>query len=529
MKNILLLIISILITFNSIAQAPFKTGINFPFRSPETTHLNDFLDRLSESGTPIMRQMTYADVYWKNVEPTNDNWNFTRTDSAFFNSVNIKPIGQLFSIMGHNDTVGIQVPWRSCSNPTICYWNPTTDSIDTKDYINTVIGRYKAVTNYWEITNEFENVTPPKGLHLLQKKHFLQYCYNWVKEADSSAHVLLPGMLGTYGYPISFSYDWLKTYLSIGGGSTFDIFNYHDYNSWWTLPEHLDTFKHILDSFGLTNKPIWITESSISSVNGSPITPSYSSPDQQAADVWRRICLLWAGGADVAFWHSQWSSADMSGWGEFGILTNNGIKKKSFHAYRLLIDKVSNFTTITPLNYGIVNNDNTSGGNGAWAIEFNVNGNKKWLLWSPDNQPYTLTNLSSSMLTATHVVPSIISPSGDSVVFQIDTLLTTSGNYTFNNLTSLPILIEEYTPVGINELKDNTHFNLYPNPASDYIYLKNINLKKVQLFNINGSEITDKTKILSKNDNINTIYIGELPKGLYIIKTETNSFIFDKK
>ncbi len=220
MKLICSLSLAILLNLNGFAQAPFKTGINFPFRSPETTHLNEFLDRLSESGTPIMRQMTYADVYWKNVEQTNDNWDFTRTDSAYFNTVNIKPIGQLFSIMGHNDTVGIQVPWRSCSNPTICFWNPAIDSVDTKDYIATVINRYKNVTNYWEITNEFENVTPPKGLHLMQKKNFLQYCYNWIKIADSSAHVLLPGMLGTYGYPISLSYDWLKTYLSVGGGNT---------------------------------------------------------------------------------------------------------------------------------------------------------------------------------------------------------------------------------------------------------------------------------------------------------------------
>ncbi|MDC0230857.1 hypothetical protein OAK19_02740 [Aureispira] len=68
MKKVLLFSLVILLELSSFAQAPFKTGINFPFRSPETTHLNYFLDRLSESGAPIMRQMTYADVYWKNVE-----------------------------------------------------------------------------------------------------------------------------------------------------------------------------------------------------------------------------------------------------------------------------------------------------------------------------------------------------------------------------------------------------------------------------------------------------------------------------
>ena len=73
MKKIFLFSLAMLLELSIYAQAPFIKGINFPFRSPETTHLNDFLDRLSKSGAPIMRQKTYADVYWKNIEQMNRN------------------------------------------------------------------------------------------------------------------------------------------------------------------------------------------------------------------------------------------------------------------------------------------------------------------------------------------------------------------------------------------------------------------------------------------------------------------------
>lgn len=156
-------------------------------------------------------------------------------------------------------------------------------------------------------------------LNIAKQKEFLQLNYKWIKSADPQAKVILPGLLGTYSYPVSNSYTWLKNMLGAGAGSFFDVMNYHDYNSWWTLPAHYDSVKTILQNYGL-NKPMWITEIGISSMNVSPITPTYSSNDEQAADVWRRLCLLWAKGAEVVFWHRGWINGDLSGWGEFGII-----------------------------------------------------------------------------------------------------------------------------------------------------------------------------------------------------------------
>ena len=42
--------------------------------------------------------------------------------------------------------------------------------------------------------------------------------------------------------------SWLRDVLAAGGGAGFDVFNYHDYKSWWTLPTHYDQFRAILDA-----------------------------------------------------------------------------------------------------------------------------------------------------------------------------------------------------------------------------------------------------------------------------------------
>ncbi len=125
--------------------------------------------------------MTYADIHWKNLEPSDNMWNFTRIDSAFNNNYLLTPIGTLYSMMG-NDTIGFQTPWLACNLPLSCYSDPAGDSTFSKDYISTVINRYKNVTKYWEIGNEIEQTHPPQGLlNIAKQKEFLQLNYKWIK------------------------------------------------------------------------------------------------------------------------------------------------------------------------------------------------------------------------------------------------------------------------------------------------------------------------------------------------------------
>lgn len=73
------------------------------------------------------------------------------------------------------------------------------------------------------------------------------------------------------------------------------------------------------------------------------------------------------------------------------------------------------------------------------------------------------------------------------------------------------ILWELTTNVGLSENSSNDFFDLYPNPATDYIKIMN----KVQL---TGIEIYDSTGKLYIKSSLSVIDISGLTSGLYLIK-----------
>lgn len=433
------------------AAPPARIGLNFPFRSPETTNTETFLLWLADLGAPAMRQMTYNDVHWVQVEPTDNAFDYSRPDLVFSNAYNIRPVPTLYGISaGGNDTVGLQVPWLACTNVAPgCGWHALRDAAVTENYVTNTVARYRGVVKFWEVSNEMNTkTTRPMGLPVPDFAGFMQSNRVWIQAVDSNALVVLPGLLGTYGFPISESTNWLHQFLELGGGSTFDIANYHDYNSWWTLPTHFDMVRNTLAAHGLTNLPIWVTETGISSRTNSFLTPRYSSVDEQAADVWRRLALLFGKGAEFVVWHTLYSSGSPSGdgWDEFGVLDARGRKKKSWHSMKLAIQQLEGFVSASLLSSGVSNDDNTNGGAGAWAVKFTcADGVTRYVLWSPDNQSLTLTGLTANVYQTLRVVPTALSADLESATFTTNTISPSGGEYTFA-LTGIPIVVEALPP-----------------------------------------------------------------------------------
>jgi len=521
MKKIGLLLFASIIIFEAWAQSQIRLGINFPMSNPETANVSIYMKLVSESRAKIARQLTFGDVLWKTVEPTDNSWNFVYSDSVFLNYPSIDYIGNLYCI-SMKDTLGYQVPWKACkdvANPS-CKWLAARDSNDTKEYIQTVIKRYKNTIKYWEIGNEVENNSFPASFPPEQFVQFFKYNYRWIKSSDANAKILIPSFFGTYGLPLQSKYDWLRNFFKLGGGAYIDIIAYHDYNSWWTLPLHIDSIKSIRNSFGFQAKPIWLTESSISS-NITSITPSYASIDEQAADVWRRSCLAWSKEVELYNWHSLWSSAPPSTWQEFGLVDNTGKKKKSFHSYKLLAEKIINFTSVNLVSSGIVSDNNTNGGNGVWVIKFIVNGRNNYVMWSPNNQTYSIKPTQNSKFKIQNVVPSSLSTNGETATFQINSILVNAGNSYVFNLTSLPILVEEEDFISkIEQQTLNTIFEISPNPANNFIEIKNnspVSIK-INIFDLSGKIIyfdniqANESKNISTTGWLDGVYIYEINK-----------------
>lgn len=93
-------------------------AINFPFHRPEVASTATYLNWLSELGASAMRQMTYNDVHWNQVEPPDGAFSYAKPDQVFSNTHGIYPLPTLYGILaGPRDVYGLQVPWRACTNP----------------------------------------------------------------------------------------------------------------------------------------------------------------------------------------------------------------------------------------------------------------------------------------------------------------------------------------------------------------------------------------------------------------------------
>jgi alpha-tubulin suppressor-like RCC1 family protein len=103
-----------------------------------------------------------------------------------------------------------------------------------------------------------------------------------------------------------------------------------------------------------------------------------------------------------------------------------------------------------------------------------------------------------------------------------------------NNVGQLGIMsnIDSYVQVPVNcinlGLEDylTDYFVIFPNPASDYFYIKNLlnlDVKNISMFDMNGK----KVKNISSTNSI--IEINSIPKGVYILRIETLDNLYNYK
>jgi len=106
---------------------------------------------------------------------------------------------------------------------------------------------------------------------------------------------------------------------------------------------------------------------------------------------------------------------------------------------------------------------------------------------------------------------------------------------TVNNLVVLPNMNKAYTfyltptdgqdlTTGMNDLA-NREISVYPNPANEVLHIDGLGLQKLVMMNYNGQVVYESNNLL----NTNSINIGHLSKGIYVLKMETADGITVKK
>ncbi|HVU22691.1 MAG TPA: hypothetical protein VHE13_01110 [Opitutus sp.] len=373
------------------AMPPFRIGLNDGFIGNRTLSLPDELALFQQVGAAGLRHLGDGDVNWRTVQQPNGLFTADDTDTVVGSDLGFGFVPTFYGSASQNYYVPPGAPATSG-------WSEAEFGAQTTTYLQTVVTRYQAATHYWEIGNEMNTkTTPPAGFSAADYAAFLVFNRTAIRAADPGAQVLIAGTLGNYGYPFSGAYDWLRDVLDAGGAAGFDVFNFHDYKSWWALPAHYDEFRAILDDHGLQAMPIWVTETAqASAISSANLNPAYASVDGQAADVWRRFCVLFGKGAQIVFWHSFWANPDdTSGFHDTGLVTSaTGVRKKAWHAYRLLAGKLEGFASAALLATGVAVDDNVDGGTGIRVVRFPfADGTRRWVAWSPDHQNATLADL----------------------------------------------------------------------------------------------------------------------------------------
>jgi len=254
------------------------------------------IELVGEAGIKWVRE----EIGWYKVEPEQGQWDWTKHDQTF----------QLLEDNGIEPLVVLQRPpvWASSAPSEVTDFTEITryapaDIAEWENYVREVVGRYgygeggKAQVHYWEIWNE-----PPyllvvnDGVDKVEEYFtLLKTAYDTIKSVDPTAKVALSGLSSRIMFtdlnPDGKQYvnDLLS---SEGIGDYFDIFNIHLYGEHTTPEIGLGITKDLLAAYGLSDKPIWVTETN-------PVTGDVET-DAKVLPMWFADLIKY--GAEKVFW-----------------------------------------------------------------------------------------------------------------------------------------------------------------------------------------------------------------------------------
>jgi len=316
----------------------------------------ELLADLAALEVDAVRQLVRADLLWREVEPQDDAWDFSRAD-RILTSVPGTPIVTLFSMQYASPTP----PWADADA------FQATLGPEAEDYLDTVVRRYRDHVRYWEIGNEMDHwrvadpgaqvrssaKAPPHkpvgGFSPEAQGAFLAEVAAFIRARDPDAVIVMPGMAGLSPYVL---HDWLPGIIRGGGKDCFDVVNYHYYGPWDRGIQQRTRLAASLKRLGLQGKPVWLTETGSTASPGLRLRTDYpNGPPSQAADVFRRTLPAWAAGDSLVLWHAHISSPERPGnrWQLYGLRRGDGTMLPSWYSFKLLTKEVTPFAAVTSM------------------------------------------------------------------------------------------------------------------------------------------------------------------------------------
>ncbi|OFW57964.1 MAG: hypothetical protein A2Y75_12090 [Candidatus Solincola sediminis] len=272
---------------------------------------------------------------WVNLEPVQGWWNPERLACA--DRLVSEAEDHEVNVLG---ILGCTPYWANGGKT----WNyPPTDIAAWRNYVRTIVTRYRGRVKAWEVWNE-ENIQifwgdPPSPAAYMP---ILIAASEEIRAADPDALILMGGLAG--GWTPSF--DYLTGCLSLGLANYVDVINYHPYPETLGTGEYtpqevkcrwiVDYMRYLMAQGGAADLQLWITEFSF--------TTSQWDQETQAIYMLRSLINYARTDLEMIFWYRlRDTGSELS-----GLVEEDFDRKRSYSYYTTFTDVFGDVTAFDP-------------------------------------------------------------------------------------------------------------------------------------------------------------------------------------
>ncbi len=315
-------------------------------------------------------------ISWGGIEKTQGKFNFSEIDHLIISGQQKEDIVFLITVFPyadwdqdecHDDSYAGKIPMPD--NKMRGKVGKPCQMTRYRNFLRKLVERYdgdgtddvrglKYPIKHWEIMNEPSmQGNDPSGLKFFKGSpqdylEILKASYQVIKEADSSAKVIMGGMAGMHSKFVEFWRPIMKEAVQY-----FDIANIHSIDTTSSREDlFVFKFKQFLSQFSADNKPIWITEAQFGSLQ-----EKWTDP----AQIVRSAVISLSLGADKIFFISEnWS-------------------KNVLKAYKVLAKKLNYFGALQTINHRYrISDNNTEGVSSQYGLfKFKVKDKTIYVAW----------------------------------------------------------------------------------------------------------------------------------------------------
>ncbi len=341
-------------------------------------------------------------ISWYEVQPTRDTWDFSKLDAVTANNSHpwLLPIygmiGNAYPFEGnlnqaYLESLGEKADIMDYIIAHSVNMDDPQHRADAEIYVKTFVDRYKDTVKYWEIGGN-------EGIGSAERLGIVQYTYQWIKEVDPQAIVIMTAICGDDDDKFYNGLDALDNLLAQGAGNFFDIANMHYYGRVEgdfekRLETRFDDFSKVLRKYDV-QKPIWVTETSTSSATDYPLS-GQSSEQLQARHIVQRMVIFLAKGADKVFWYDYGALSEGDLFFDCNIMGEQDQPKPAYYTFQMIVEQLGHFEQAKILS-----------NNGIFLYEFTKSdGSSVHVAWAESVQKVDLSTwITGQKVIVTHII-----------------------------------------------------------------------------------------------------------------------------